>query len=353
MNLPRMQEEFLSTPRYHLTNPEKPTAKTAAFHRMKTKQHNPGVNFAPYHSSGSQVYNGVISGNCVYFPRAGSAGSIVLNNQNTYTGGSTLSGGNTGVGADSIGVDSGVSSGALGTGPLSTDVGTGTVRLFASGGTHTIGNSIVYVSPQCKDFEITGTNQLTFAGTQDLGSGGVTAATNRAFQVDAAAVIMSGVISDSSGLGCGLVKTGNGSLYLDNGANSYSGTTTIPAGLLAGMGSVAGPLVVTGGALGGGSAAGIGTLTVNNNVTLNGGGAYIRVNKSLSPAQSNDVVVVSGGNLNLSWPADHTGWTLQAQTNTLGAGLSTNWATLGYTTTNAVSFPIDPANPTVFYRLTY
>jgi hypothetical protein len=43
MNLPGMQEEFLSAPRYYLTNPEKPTAKTAAFHRMKTKQHKPGV----------------------------------------------------------------------------------------------------------------------------------------------------------------------------------------------------------------------------------------------------------------------------------------------------------------------
>ncbi len=59
-----------------------------------------------------------------------------------------------------------------------------------------------------------------------------------------------------------------------------------------------------------------------------------------------------GGNISLSWPLDHSGWSLQVQTNTRAIGLKTNWFDVaGSTTTNAVTLPVDPANPTVFYRL--
>jgi hypothetical protein len=61
-----------------------------------------------------------------------------------------------------------------------------------------------------------------------------------------------------------------------------------------------------------------------------------------------------GAELTLTWPGDHTGWTLQAQTNPPGAGIGTNWvAVTGSTTTNQVSFPMDPANGSVFFRLVY
>lgn len=67
---------------------------------------------------------------------------------------------------------------------------------------------------------------------------------------------------------------------------------------------------------------------------------------------TNITVSVSGGNLLLSWPADHTGWTLQVQTNSLSGGLGTNWVDVpGSTLTNAVSIPISTANGAVFYRL--
>jgi hypothetical protein len=66
---------------------------------------------------------------------------------------------------------------------------------------------------------------------------------------------------------------------------------------------------------------------------------------------------VSGGTLHLSWPADHTGWRLLAQTNHLNLGISllpTDWGTVpGSTTTNQVFIFIDNAKPTQFYRLTY
>lgn len=69
---------------------------------------------------------------------------------------------------------------------------------------------------------------------------------------------------------------------------------------------------------------------------------------------TNIVFSVSGGQVTLAWPADHTGWTLQVQTNALNAGLTTNWTDVpGSTATNQMSFPVNPANPTVFYRLKY
>ncbi len=59
------------------------------------------------------------------------------------------------------------------------------------------------------------------------------------------------------------------------------------------------------------------------------------------------------GALNLSWPADLIGYHLEVQTNNPAAGLTTNWVSLGYATTNSVSFPINSANGNVFYRLVY
>jgi hypothetical protein len=59
---------------------------------------------------------------------------------------------------------------------------------------------------------------------------------------------------------------------------------------------------------------------------------------------------VSGSTLTLTWPVDHLGWLLQAQTNNFG----TNWVTLSGTgTTNLVLIPINPTNGSVFYRLVY
>jgi len=63
---------------------------------------------------------------------------------------------------------------------------------------------------------------------------------------------------------------------------------------------------------------------------------------------------VSGSELTLSWPADHTGWVLQGQTNAPGKGLGTNWVTVsGSSTTNSATMNINPATGSVFYRLVY
>ncbi|MGH7952822.1 MAG: LamG-like jellyroll fold domain-containing protein, partial [Limisphaerales bacterium] len=69
---------------------------------------------------------------------------------------------------------------------------------------------------------------------------------------------------------------------------------------------------------------------------------------------TNIVFSASSGNLTLSWPPDHTGWTLQAQTNNLSVGISTNWVDVANSsTTNQVIIPTNLTNGSVFYRLIY
>ena len=59
---------------------------------------------------------------------------------------------------------------------------------------------------------------------------------------------------------------------------------------------------------------------------------------------------LNSGQLQLSWPADHTGWRLQSQTNLLG----TNWVTVANSSgTNQMLIPISPANGSVFFQLVY
>jgi hypothetical protein len=61
---------------------------------------------------------------------------------------------------------------------------------------------------------------------------------------------------------------------------------------------------------------------------------------------------LSGGQLQFSWPINHTGWELQMQTNTLDSGLGSNWVIVpGSTLTNQFSVPIDPNNGGVYLRL--
>ncbi len=59
----------------------------------------------------------------------------------------------------------------------------------------------------------------------------------------------------------------------------------------------------------------------------------------------------SGGNLVLNWP-NGLGWQLQAQTNALSTGLSTNWVNVSGAASPFTN-SVNPANGAVFYRLTY
>jgi hypothetical protein len=61
--------------------------------------------------------------------------------------------------------------------------------------------------------------------------------------------------------------------------------------------------------------------------------------------------------LTLSWPADHTGWRLLAQTNHLAMGISldtNDWDTVaGSQQTNWLVVPVAFGLPVEFFRLVY
>ncbi len=80
----------------------------------------------------------------------------------------------------------------------------------------------------------------------------------------------------------------------------------------------------------------------------------LSITNGINPNPTNIVFAVTNHQLLLSWPADHTGWQLQSQTNNLSVGISTNWVNVsGTTATNAVLVPINLTNGSVFYRLIY
>ena len=80
----------------------------------------------------------------------------------------------------------------------------------------------------------------------------------------------------------------------------------------------------------------------------------LRVSSVVSTAPVTIASTASPSLLTLSWPADHIGWRLQAQTNSISVGLGTNWFDVpNSTATNQMTFTLDPTSGSVFYRLRY
>jgi len=91
-------------------------------------------------------------------------------------------------------------------------------------------------------------------------------------------------------------------------------------------------------------------LTWDTSTLATDGTLRVAAGTGVNTTSTNIVTSVSGNQLTLSWPLDHTGWTLQAQTN----GLGTNWFdVVGSTATNQLIQTINPANQSVFYRLLF
>jgi len=274
----------------------------------------PVITLAPYAPAGGiQLYHGVISGDGGLIQRG--SGTTVLNAQNTYTGGTTPSGGNLAFGIDSVGA---VTSGPIGTGPLllAPEVPnlTGNGTVLAWGGARTIANPIQYPSAtNNQTLVIGGTNALTFTGLFTLnGDDGLGTQTNRILQVaNTALTTISGVISDG-GSGFGLGKTGDGTLALSND-ETYTGPTGVTNGTLLVNGSLAsGPVFVAANAILGGSGTingpvttltngiiapgnSIGTLTLNSSLTISGD-FNIEVNRDSVPLS--DKIIVGGTLMN-------------------------------------------------------
>lgn len=64
--------------------------------------------------------------------------------------------------------------------------------------------------------------------------------------------------------------------------------------------------------------------------------------------------VLFGNEIQFTWPPAESGWRLQAQTNSLAAGLGANWVDVpGSSVTNQLALPISAASGAVFFRLVY
>ena len=199
-------------------------------------------------------------------------GYLTLSGSSTFSGGVTLE-------AGQLDINSG---GAIGTGTLTIDAGTSIDNTSGSPVTLSNNNTQAWNG----DFTFIGSNPL------NLGTGTVTLGASRNLTIEASTLTVGGVIGDG-GHAYGITQAGAGTLVL-NGADTYSGTTTIDGGVVQlgnanaaqnstvsvgttnGLGFSAGIGSFTIGGLAGGSnealtdtAAGAVTLTVGNNGSAN------------------------------------------------------------------------------------
>ncbi len=139
--------------------------------------------------------------------------------------------------------------------------------------------------------------------------------------------------------GSGTLKT----TMSDNGDNLYIGSRTDNGNHL--TGDLA-ELIVVGSALSSNDVASLESYIAT--------GYNLTIGPAVNTTPTNIVASLTGGQLTLSWPANHIGWRLQAQTNTAPAGIGTNWVTVpNSSSTNQVVIPVNPTNGSVFFRMIY
>lgn len=189
-----------------------------------------------------------------------------------------------------------------------------------------------------------------------------------------AATLGSAILAANTG--GGLIKQNSGTVTL-SGANTYSGNTTVNGGTL----EIVQPVIPTNSTVtvAGGAVLQLDFAVTNviTNLVFNGvvqmpgvynsatassfitgaGSLQVVLPATIAANPTNIMFRVTGNTLNLSWPADHTGWRLLVQTNNLQNGLSTtpnDWMTVpGSTSVDSTNFVINPALPAEFYKLVY
>ena len=169
-----------------------------------------------------------------------------------------------------------------------------------------------------------------------------------------------------------IVANAGSSVLTLNATNAYTGNTTVNSGTL----ELAQPALATnstvmvansatlqldfavtnqiGALVLGGASQPSGVYNNTTSPTFITGAGSLLVVPPVNSTPTNITAVVSGSTLTLSWPADHTGWRLQVQTNSLSGGLGNTWTDVpGTASANTYNATINPANGSVFYRMVY
>jgi len=268
-----------------------------------------------YGSSAAQTLAGVVSGTGSLIQSGG--GSLTLVAVNTYSGATTVSNGTLLVATPGVLPTNTVS--VLGGATLT---GVGAVRgPVVNHGTLALGTN--------------GIGTMSISNSLTLGTGSITTlAINRAAGTNTYGRAR-GMSSASFGGTLTVTSTGgvftNGDSFTLFSAGTYTNNftaTNLPAGL-------------------------------GNNLkwTWNPALGTLAVGWIVNPNPTNLLARVGSGAVQLSWPADHTGWRLLAQTNHLGGGLSlsaNDWGELsGSASTNQVSIPLNTTTAAEFYRLVF
>jgi fibronectin-binding autotransporter adhesin len=203
--------------------------------------------------TGSTVtISSVISGSGQSITKTG-GGTVTLSGANTYSGGTTLNAGTLQLGSSSTG---NITNGPVGTGTLTLNGGTLSSDVGDFITTRSIANAITFGG------DVTFGTNTNFGALALSGAGTLTGTRTLTFVAD---VTYSGNIGESGG-SFGIVKNGSGTLKL-SGFNTYSGGTTVNAGLLwlntsSALGSSSGALTVNGGIVDlGGNSISVGNLT--------------------------------------------------------------------------------------------
>jgi len=200
-------------------------------------------------NTGDTTFSGVISG--AFRLTKDGAGLLILDGNNTYSGGLRINDGTVEFGND----------GAAGTGTLTINAGT----IQAGGGARNINEAVTVGG----NFSVGGSNDLTLSGAMALG------AATRTITVDnTGATVFSGVISG----GGGITKAGSGTLTLNGSANNtFSGATTINAGTL--------------------ELAASGALNATSAVTVNSGGTLLFSGTTTTRIGDTVGITLAGGTL--------------------------------------------------------
>jgi fibronectin-binding autotransporter adhesin len=274
--------------------------------------------------------------------------SGALNYVGTLTGGRTY----TFTGAGNILVSGVINNSANGAPIGVTKNGPGKLTLSAAnnyGNTTTVNGGVLELTGS-----ITSTNGVVVNGGALAGNGTITD------NVTVQASIASGTIDALTVNGN---YTINGTLAVDVNRAGFvsdhpivSGTVSAVAGTVAvnTLGAalqVGDTFTLFSGPVSGGAALTVvgGGATWVNNLAVDG---TIQVLSLVPTTPTSLTGTVNGGNLNISWPPSHQGWVLQAQTNSLAVGIATNWTDIpGTASVTSTNIAINPANPTVFFRL--